>query len=138
MESSRSVNYLRMQENFTWKSSSCSDAFLAVWRKLEAWAYSLKFKLMQSILVFAQNPFMLREILFPFITGSNYLEDLFSKISKDTFAQQEWHIWIGPGLRSILLVENQMEKFVYKTSYLNFIVMIMSWHKTSFTWSFEN
>lgn len=69
---------------------------------------------------------MLGEVLFPFVTGSNYLEDLFSKISEDTFAQQKWHIWIGPGLRSILLARNQMEKFVYKTSYLNFIVMIRS------------
>ncbi|NXD65116.1 Z280D protein, partial [Eolophus roseicapillus] len=37
------------------------------------------------------------------------------------------------------LTENQMVKFLSKTHYLNPIVMmIRSWHKTSFTFSFEN
>lgn len=45
---------------------------------------------------------LIREILLPFTTGSNYLEDLLSRLSKDTFAQQEWCIWIGLGSNNCL------------------------------------
>lgn len=124
--------------------------FFGSLEKTRSLGLSLKFKLMQSFFVFCFcskgiNHFMLvREILFLFVTGSNCLKDLFSRFSKDTFAQQEWWIWIGLGSnscpeRNILIIENQLVKFLSKTSYLNPVVMmIRSWHKTSFTCSFEN
>lgn len=70
---------------------------------------------------------LIREILFPFTTGSNYLEDLLSRFSKDTFAQQEWCIWIGLGSNNclegnILIIENHMVKFFPKP-----VIWILLW-----------